>query len=176
MDPRSEELGSPPAIYVDMTGHLSNLSRSMATGCLRRDLSQLDPFMRAVFLIRYLDEALEKLARNPRVGKMLANRLEISQTPAYLHELVSLIEDPSISIYLDAAVTNRIDEIIELNKSDDDEDVVASDAERMVDRLYSEDKTPLEQMQELLFAAQQSVKSRKFCRFLQGRGQAQAAA
>ena len=147
MGPQSEELSSPPVIYVDMTGHLSNLSRSMAASCVRRDIAQIDPFMRAIFIMRYLDDTLEKQARNPRIGRLLSTQFEIRETPAYLIGLVRLTDNPSISMHLDAATTNQIDEIIELNKPDGEEDVVASEAEQLADRLYSEEKTPLEQMQ-----------------------------
>jgi hypothetical protein len=156
MDARSDETHSQPVIYVDMTGRVSGLSRIMAASCVRRDVAQVDSFMRAIFMIRYLDGTLEKLARNPRLGQMLSAQFEINDTPAYLHGLLRCIEDPTISVHLDAAATTRIDEILEANKPDAEDDVTVSEAQRLVERLYDEGKAPLEQMQELLYVAQQS--------------------
>ncbi len=148
---------SPPEIYVDMTGNHRSLSRTMASGCIRRDLAQIDPFMRSVFLLRYLDYAVGQLKGDPTMSTLIGKHLKGKDTPGYLQALLLLEQEPNLKSRFDGLVLTHRQSIISVNRSqqyEDPYDEPASDAQRLLDAMREEGKTPIEQIQELLYSAQ----------------------
>jgi hypothetical protein len=156
----SQGTASPPEIFVDFTANPRHLSRSMAVGCVRRDIAQVEPFMRAVFSLRYLKTVMDILEQDPDFRKEIRSQLGdfVGDSPEMLMRLVELARQPQISSEIRREARSHRHAILEFNREstggDEDDPVIESDADRLVQNLEKQEATVVQQVHGLLYEAQ----------------------
>jgi hypothetical protein len=154
-----------PSIYVDFTNDTRNLSRGMATSCLRRDFLDLDPFMRAIFRFRYLHGVVRELRKEAEFRSKIDKHIGVPgeiDTPKLLFGLLELRHDDDIWREIRSEARGDLREILKTNRAElsDDEDEatprVVTDVERLINELIAQDVSPFDQLCEVLYQAQSS--------------------
>jgi len=80
-------------------------------------LSSIEPFIRSVLTLRYLDSLVAAMMRNPKLRPRLANLQHLESTPEYLQAILTLGDDPVLQVNLDALAGHDLSRISEANAS-----------------------------------------------------------
>lgn len=171
--------GSPPELYVDFTGLAGGPNRRMADGSLRRDIEAVQPFMEAVYRLRYLDRLLDTRRTNPRLAPIIEAEIgarDADRNPEYLQGLLHLLNNPSLSDRLNDAAADDLDQIrrenpITKGTSDDDAaDEGNASGSSAVDALLIDGAPEFEQVVHLLMVAQEKQAQQNILRWMSSIG------
>ena len=145
-----------PEIFVDMTQQGKTLSRAMSVACIARDQQMIDPFVRAVLRLRYIDSIVEKMKRNPSLNKRLDEVDGSETTSMKLRFFAMLPEDIQFEARFEAEIGTDLDRIVSMNRgaADPEEGAPMTEVDTLLKRLQREQRSLLDQLVEVLFIAQ----------------------
>jgi hypothetical protein len=160
---------SPPQIYLDFTESSIGYSQEMAKACVRRDIETYQQFLSSNLLLRQLDIYVENLKRNPRYKSTIEDVLRPGISGAeYLQGLLWLINDPAISLNIDAAASFDEDRIRRENTTEEnDED---PESLRWLDAIVGTSDSSVERVVSLLVESQKGNAVEHFVRWYWGVG------
>ena len=145
----TNESPNGPEIFVDFTDSSKGFSRELARRCVSRDLQELSQFFSSILRLRALDRFVEN---NPRFESQLTERDPID----YLQTLIELQENQHIQ----AKADNVIDEIVDINTSDNEEpNEMFNEFRNHCNNLYPEDS--IDRLVLILDEAQRNSGGRK---------------
>ncbi len=119
---------SPPQLYLDFTQNVRGRSHEMAKECVRRDIEALQQFLSSNLLLRLLDSYVVSLRRNAQRKAKIDAVLDGNESgPLYLQRLLLLLNEPSLSVHLEAQALHDEERIREENRLPVESGLVASD-------------------------------------------------
>ena len=160
---------SPPQLYLDFTESSIGYSQEMAKACVRRDIETYQQFLFSNLLLRQLDMYVENLKRNPRYRSTIEDVLCPGISGAeYLQGLLCFINDPAISLNIDAAASFDEDRIRRANTTEEnDED---PESLRWLDAIVGTSDSSIERVVSLLVESQKGKAIEHFVRWYWGVG------
>jgi hypothetical protein len=160
---------SPPQLFLDFTESSIGYSQEMAKACVRRDIETYQQFLSSNLLLRQLDMYVENLKRNPRYKSTIEDVLRPGISGAeYLQGLLWLINDPAISLNIDAAASFDEDRIRRENTTEEnDED---PESLRWLDAIVGTSDSSIERVVSLLVESQKGNAIEHFVRWYWGVG------
>lgn len=158
-----------PQIYLDFTGSPTGYSQEMARACVRRDIETYQQFLWSNLLLRQLDVYIGKLKNNPRCKAIIERALHSDLSGAeYLQGLLSLKNDPIVSLSIDAAAGFDEDRIRKENTSEEEED--DPEAVSWLDTIMDGSEGNIERVVRLLVEAQRVGAIDHFVKWYWGTG------
>lgn len=152
-----DDIATGPELFVDMSGDPRGLSSNMAATCVRRDLSSIDPFVRSILQLRYIDGLTASMSKNPAIRPRLENMLVGSSTSDFLKSLLNLKSYPDLELRVEAMASHDVDRIVQANLSPDsleEVDAVESPIQALLESFVAAGFSVDDQVVEFLYLAQ----------------------
>src|SRR5260370_16330309 len=164
---------SPPQLYLDFTNDARGYSQEMAKACVRRDVETYQQYLPSILRLRLLDRYVEQLSRNAqRRIKIDAIIGGSSSGPLYLQRLLTLQNELSIDIYIQAQAGIDEERIREKNELQDEDVGFRENEENLtwLDEIADVAETDLERVVNLLVQGQRDTALKNLKSWYEGVG------